>query len=125
VSHGNSVTVGFEGLPHPGGSPRINTGLTLNGNPIYVTPRLGGNDGRLYASGGAEFQSWMPHIYISRGLNSRLQTTFLYSDNGQVENYYMYKSYDHNDGHNNGNILSVTNHKDNNRTQMNSTAAVR
>ncbi len=37
VSHGNSVTVGFEGLPRIGG-PRINTGLSLNGNPIFVQP---------------------------------------------------------------------------------------
>ncbi len=37
VSHGNSVTLGFEGLPHAGG-PRINTGLSLNGNPIFVQP---------------------------------------------------------------------------------------
>src|SRR5437879_2410251 len=33
VSHGNSVTIGFEGFPH-GGGPRINTTLSLNGNPI-------------------------------------------------------------------------------------------
>jgi len=37
VSHGNSVTVGFEGLPG-GGGPRINTGLMFNRQPIFVQP---------------------------------------------------------------------------------------
>ncbi len=37
ASHGNSVTVGFAGLPHVGG-PRINTGLSYNGNPIFIQP---------------------------------------------------------------------------------------
>src|SRR5579872_2648870 len=39
VSYGNSVTVGFEGLPFAGGNapgPGINTGLSFDGNPIYV-----------------------------------------------------------------------------------------
>jgi hypothetical protein len=37
VSHGNSVTVGFAGLPG-GGGPRINTGLVFNQQPIFVQP---------------------------------------------------------------------------------------
>src|SRR5256885_5333179 len=37
VSHGNSVMVGFEGLPHIGG-PRINTRLSFNGNPLFFQP---------------------------------------------------------------------------------------
>jgi RHS repeat-associated protein len=70
-----------------------------------------------YWPSGAQFQWHMPSVYLSRGLNNRLQTSYFYSDNGVVSNYYLYKTYDYNSGHNNGNVVSITNNNDTTRSQ--------
>jgi RHS repeat-associated protein len=69
-----------------------------------------------YWPNGAEFQRSMPNIYFSTSLNKRLQVSALYSDNGVVSNYYLNKTYDYG-AQNNGNVLSIANNKDPNRTQ--------
>ncbi len=70
-----------------------------------------------YYPSGAEYQRFMPTIYFRTDVNKRLQINGFYADNGQVTSYYMSKSYGMNDGHNNGDLLSITNNKDSNRTQ--------
>ncbi len=66
---------------------------------------------------GHEYQRHLPTIYFRTDLNKRLEVGGFYSDNGQVTSFYMDKTYSYNDGHNNGNVISITNNKDNNRTQ--------
>src|SRR6185437_2378909 len=70
-----------------------------------------------YYPSGAEYQRFMPNIYFLTTLNPRLQVSGFYSDNGQVTSFFLNKTYDYGAGHNNGNVLSITNNKDSNRTQ--------
>jgi len=70
-----------------------------------------------YWSNSHEYQQFMPNIYLRTDLNKRLQISGFYSDNGQVTGYYINKTYSYNDGHNNGDVMSIANIKDSNRTQ--------
>ena len=70
-----------------------------------------------YYASGAEYQRFMPSIYFVTSLNPRLQVSGFYSDNGQVTSFFVNKTYDYGTGHNNGNVIPITNNKDSNRTQ--------
>jgi RHS repeat-associated protein len=70
-----------------------------------------------YASGG-EYQLFMPGIYFRTDLNPRLQVSRYYSDNGQVNSFFIDKTYNYGPLHqNNGNVASIINNKDSSRTQ--------
>jgi RHS repeat-associated protein len=86
------------------------TAATDSNGTSYVTNAT-------YWPSGAQFQWHMPSVYLSRGLNNRLQTSYFYSDNGVISNYYLYKTYDYNSGHNNGNVVAITNNNDTTRSQ--------
>lgn len=67
---------------------------------------------------GAEYQRFMPGIYFRNDLNPRLQVSGFYSDNGQISSFFINKTYSYGAAHqNNGNVMSITNNKDGNRTQ--------
>ncbi|HEY7402532.1 MAG TPA: RHS repeat-associated core domain-containing protein [Candidatus Angelobacter sp.] len=71
-----------------------------------------------YYANGAEYQRSMPGIYFSTTLNPRLQVSHYYSDNGQTSSFFIDKTYSYGPLHqNNGNVMSITNNKDGNRTQ--------
>jgi RHS repeat-associated protein len=71
-----------------------------------------------YYPNGAEYQRSMPNIYFRTDLNPRLQVSGLYSDNGQTSSFFIDKTYSYGPLHqNNGNVISITNNKDSNRTQ--------
>ena len=71
-----------------------------------------------YYASGAEYQRFMPHIYFRTDLNPRLQVSRYYSDNGQVNSFFIDKTYNYGPLHqNNGNVMSIANNKDSNRTQ--------
>ena len=71
-----------------------------------------------YYPSGTEYQRFMPHIYFRTSLNPRLQVIFYYSDNGQVNSFFIDKTYNYGLFHqNNGNVMAITNNKDANRTQ--------
>ena len=60
----------------------------------------------------------MPGIYFRNDLNPRLQVSGFYSNNGQVGQSFLDKSYNYGALHqNNGNVMSITNNKDSNRNQ--------
>jgi RHS repeat-associated protein len=59
----------------------------------------------------------MPTIYFRTDLNNRLQVSGFYSNNGQPGQSFIEKQYNYAAGQNNGNIMSITNNKDANRTQ--------
>ena len=66
---------------------------------------------------GEEYQRSMPGISFRTDLNSRLQVSGLYSDDG-ASNVFISKSYNFGPAHqNNGNVVSIINNKDSNRTQ--------
>ena len=69
-----------------------------------------------YWPSGAQYQTWNPKIYFRTDLNKRLQIAGFYSDNGQVGSFYLNKTYNYG-AQNNGNVLSITNNKDPNRTE--------
>ena len=69
-----------------------------------------------YWPNGAQYQTWRPNIYLRTDLNKRLQIAGFYSDNGQVGSFYLNKTYNYG-AQNNGNIMSITNNKDPNRTE--------
>ena len=67
---------------------------------------------------GAEYQRNMPGIYFRNDLNPRLQVSGFYSNNGQVGQSFLDKSYNYGALHqNNGNVMSIVNNKDSSRTQ--------
>ena len=71
-----------------------------------------------YYASGAEYQRFMPGIYFRTSLNSRLQVSQFYSDNGVVNSFFVDKTYSYGALHqNNGNVISITNNKDSNRSQ--------
>ena len=71
-----------------------------------------------YYANGTEFQRFMPGIYFSTTLNPRLQVSGLYSDNGQISSFFLDRSYNYGAFHqNNGNLISIANNKDPNRSQ--------
>jgi RHS repeat-associated protein len=71
-----------------------------------------------YYANGADYQLFMPGIYFRTDLNPRLQVSRYYSDNGQVNSFFIDKTYNYGPLHqNNGNVMSITNNKDSNRTQ--------
>jgi RHS repeat-associated protein len=71
-----------------------------------------------YYATGAEYQRFMPGIYFRTDLNPRLQVSGFYSDNGQTNSFFTNKTYSFGAVHqNNGNVMSITNNKDSNRTQ--------
>jgi RHS repeat-associated protein len=71
-----------------------------------------------YYASGAEYQRYMPGIYFRTDLNPRLQVSGFYSDNSQTNSFFMNKTYSFGAVHqNNGNVMSITNNKDSNRTQ--------
>jgi RHS repeat-associated protein len=71
-----------------------------------------------YYANGAEFNRSMPGIFFSTTLNSRLQVAGFYSDNGVTGSFFMNKTYNYGAFHqNNGNISSIVDNKDANRTQ--------
>jgi hypothetical protein len=71
-----------------------------------------------YYANGAEYQRFMPGIYFATFLNTRLQTGTLYSDNGQTVAFFMSKTYNYGPPQqNNGNVITISDNKDSNRTQ--------
>jgi RHS repeat-associated protein len=71
-----------------------------------------------YYPSGAEYQRFMPNIYFLTTLNPRLQVSGFYSDNGKIASFFLNKTYGYGQLHqNNGNVMSITNNKDSNRTQ--------
>jgi RHS repeat-associated protein len=71
-----------------------------------------------YYASGAEYQRNMPGIYFRNDLNTRLQVSGFYSDNGQTSSFFIDKSYNYGALHqNNGNVMSIINNKDSSRTQ--------
>src|SRR6185312_470920 len=71
-----------------------------------------------YYASGAEYQRNMPGIYFRTDLNPRLQISGFYSNNGQVGQSFIDKTYNYGPLHqNNGNVSSITNNKDSNRSQ--------
>ena len=69
-----------------------------------------------YWPSGSQYQTWRPNIYLRTDLNKRLQIAGFYSDNGQVGSFYLNKTYNYG-AQNNGNIMSIVNNKDPNRTE--------
>lgn len=69
-----------------------------------------------YWPSGATYQQWTPRVYLRTDFNKRLQLADVYSDNGSVASFYLNKTYNYGTL-NNGNILSITNNKDSNRTE--------
>jgi RHS repeat-associated protein len=71
-----------------------------------------------YYPNSAEYQRFMPNIYFRTDLNPRLQVSGFYSDNGQTSSFFINKTYSYGALHqNNGDVMSITNNKDSNRTQ--------
>ena len=71
-----------------------------------------------YHPNGAPYQWYVPNLDSKTDLNSRLQISHLFSDNNVVNpTTNLSKSYDYHTGHDNGNVYTITNEKDNNRTQ--------
>jgi YD repeat-containing protein len=71
-----------------------------------------------YYANGAEYQRNMPGIYFRNDLNPRLQVSGFYSNNGQVGQSFLDKSYNYGALHqNNGDVISIVNNKDSSRTQ--------
>lgn len=87
---------------------RALTALDANGAQ-YITNST-------YWPSGAQYQMWSPKIYLRTDLNKRLQIAGFYADNGKVNNFYLNKTYNYG-AQNNGNVLSIVNNKDTNRTQ--------
>lgn len=101
-----------------------------SGRVVTYTPTAGGMltsavdaNGTQYVSNaayypnGAENTRSMPVIFFSTTLNPRLQVSAFYSNNGTDAGLFVNKAYDYGAGHNNGNVISITNYKDSNRTQ--------
>jgi RHS repeat-associated protein len=102
-----------------------------SGRAITYKPNSAGNlisaldaNGAQYVSNathyptGAEFQRFMPGIYFRTDLNQRLQVSRFYSDNGQINSFFIDKTYNYGPLHqDNGDVMSITNNKDSNRTQ--------
>jgi len=93
------------------------------GRPTTVTD----SNGTSYASvlnywpNGALYK-WLnqytsPKVFESFTYNSRLQPFLYYSDNGVTSAYYLKKTYNYNSPNNNGNIISITNNNNSDRTQ--------
>jgi YD repeat-containing protein len=71
-----------------------------------------------YYASGAEYQRNMPGIYFRNDLNPRLQVSGFYSNNGQVGQSFLDKSYNYGALHqDNGDVISIINNKDSSRTQ--------
>jgi RHS repeat-associated protein len=123
VSKSTSYTYNLDGsvktLTYPSGrvvtytpdsAGRLVSALDGNGTQ-YVS------NATYYASGG-EYQLFMPHIYFRTDLNPRFQVSRYYSDNGQVNSFFIDKTYSYGPLHqDNGNVMSITNNKDSNRSQ--------
>jgi RHS repeat-associated protein len=122
VSKSTSYTYNLDGS--------VKTLTYPSGRVVTYTPGAGGvltsavdGNGTQYVSSaayyanGAENTRSMPGIFFSTTLNSRLQVSAFYSNNGTDAGLFVNKAYDYNAGHNNGNVISITNYKDSNRTQ--------
>ena len=71
-----------------------------------------------FNANGAQYQWHLPNIYFRTDLNPRLQVSGFYSNNGQVGQSFIDKSYNYGALHqDNGNVLSIVNNKDASRTQ--------
>jgi RHS repeat-associated protein len=94
----------------PDSARRLTSAVDSNGTQ-YVSSAT-------YYASDAEYQRFMPGIYFRTDLNPRLQVSGFYSDNGQISSFFANKTYSYGPLHqNNGNVMSITNNKDSNRTQ--------
>lgn len=107
-------------------SSRVVTYTPWNNGTVAVSVPMQATDGNgtQYVSNAsfyanlAEYQRFMPGIYFRTDLNSRLQISGFYSDNGQINSFFMNKSYSYGPAHrNNGDVISIINNKDSSRTQ--------
>jgi RHS repeat-associated protein len=105
-------------LQYPSGRV-VTYGYNAVGQPVSVTDSNGTHyiSNATYWANGAGFQVWFLPIYQRTDMNNRLQISGLYADNGLVNSYYLDKHYGYNGGQNNGNVMSITNNRDPNRTQ--------
>jgi YD repeat-containing protein len=70
-----------------------------------------------YYANGAENARFMPDLFLSTTLNPRLQVSAIYSNNGMDAGIFVKKTYNYGPlRQNNGNVISITNNKDSNRT---------
>jgi RHS repeat-associated protein len=123
VSKTTSYTYYFDGsvktLTYPSGRVLTYTPDSA-GRPASVVDGNGTQyvSSTTYYPNGAEYQRFMPNIYFRTDLNSRLQVSGFYSDNGQTSSFFINKTYNYGAVHqNNGDVMSITNNKDSNRTQ--------
>ena len=123
VSKNTSYTYNLDGS--------VKTLTYPSGRVVSYTPGAGGvltsavdGNGTQYVSSatyfanGAENARFMPGIFLSTTLNPRLQVSAVYSNNGTDAGIFVNKTYNYGPLHqNNGNVISITNYKDSNRTQ--------
>lgn len=122
--HQTSYTYDLAGdvtkIQYPSGR-MVTYGYSAAARPISATDSNGTQyvSNVTYWPSGSQYQRWTPSpvIYSRSDLNNRLQPSRFYADNGVTTAYYLDKIYSYTAAQNNGNVMSITNNKDNTRTQ--------
>jgi RHS repeat-associated protein len=102
-------------LTYPGGRV-VNFTFNAAGQPLTAIDGSGAPyvSNAIYGPSGPPVERFMPNIDFRIDLNNRLQIAGL---NASGAAYYLSKSYSYNSGQNNGNVTSIANNLDSNRSQ--------